>query len=104
MSADSVYRRASRRNSSCSQQSYLYRRAAFSYTGSSVFRRAVPTSKPSPVSSRSEEHTSELQSLRHLVCRLLLEKKKNLAPPRSINTPQPISTSLCPILPTNLQH
>src|SRR5262245_62626715 len=25
---------------------------------------------------RSEEHTSELQSLRHLVCRLLLEKKR----------------------------
>src|ERR1039458_10470949 len=28
---------------------------------------------------RSEEHTSELQSLRHLVCRLLLEKKKTQA-------------------------
>src|SRR5205814_2736485 len=28
------------------------------------------------IHSRSEEHTSELQSLRHLVCRLLLEKKK----------------------------
>src|ERR1035441_3743434 len=28
--------------------------------------------------SRSEEHTSELQSLRHLVCRLLLEKRKGL--------------------------
>src|SRR5262245_63733855 len=28
------------------------------------------------VNVRSEEHTSELQSLRHLVCRLLLEKKK----------------------------
>src|SRR5205814_9291468 len=28
------------------------------------------------VPARSEEHTSELQSLRHLVCRLLLEKKK----------------------------
>src|SRR5262245_64210706 len=27
---------------------------------------------------RSEEHTSELQSLRHLVCRLLLEKKKKI--------------------------
>src|SRR2546429_2092111 len=27
---------------------------------------------------RSEEHTSELQSRLHLVCRLLLEKKKNL--------------------------
>src|ERR1035438_6740074 len=33
---------------------------------------------------RSEEHTSELQSLRHLVCRLLLEKKKlHLRPPVS---------------------
>src|ERR1035441_10715135 len=32
-----------------------------------AFRRDFP---------RSEEHTSELQSLRHLVCRLLLEKKK----------------------------
>src|SRR5262245_62672313 len=29
-----------------------------------------------PALIRSEEHTSELQSLRHLVCRLLLEKKK----------------------------
>src|SRR5258708_18211522 len=29
------------------------------------------------VLSRSEEHTSELQSPDHLVCRLLLEKKKN---------------------------
>src|SRR5687767_15496939 len=31
------------------------------------------------VPSRSEEHTSELQSLAYLVCRLLLEKKKNNA-------------------------
>src|ERR1039458_10716315 len=30
---------------------------------------------------RSEEHTSELQSLRHLVCRLLLEKNKNTISP-----------------------
>src|SRR5262245_64276726 len=30
---------------------------------------------PPPRPARSEEHTSELQSLRHLVCRLLLEKK-----------------------------
>src|SRR5262245_63976147 len=34
--------------------------------------RGGGTTKPT----RSEEHTSELQSLRHLVCRLLLEKKK----------------------------
>src|SRR5258705_9977879 len=32
--------------------------------------------QPVSVEGRSEEHTSELQSLRHLVCRLLLEKKK----------------------------
>src|SRR5437899_10038631 len=33
--------------------------------------------EPERLVARSEEHTSELQSLRHLVCRLLLEKKKN---------------------------
>src|SRR2546430_8440225 len=32
---------------------------------------------------RSEEHTSELQSQSNLVCRLLLEKKKNTIPNRS---------------------
>src|SRR5258708_12500505 len=32
---------------------------------------------PKSLSARSEEHTSELQSPDHLVCRLLLEKKKN---------------------------
>src|SRR3712207_6929726 len=32
----------------------------------------------SAVNSRSEEHTSELQSRQYLVCRLLLEKKKNI--------------------------
>src|SRR5471030_3466660 len=36
--------------------------------------RACSRNRPSR--RRSEEHTSELQSLRHLVCRLLLEKKK----------------------------
>src|SRR5258708_11909874 len=34
------------------------------------------TSVAAPLSKRSEEHTSELQSPDHLVCRLLLEKKK----------------------------
>src|SRR3712207_8880286 len=33
--------------------------------------------EPDPVGDRSEEHTSELQSRQYLVCRLLLEKKKN---------------------------
>src|SRR5258705_7068392 len=39
-------------------------------------RTCAPIGRPSSFhQSRSEEHTSELQSLRHLVCRLLLEKK-----------------------------
>src|SRR6266581_9530454 len=36
---------------------------------------------PSPRPARSEEHTSELQSPVHLVCRLLLEKKKTSTHP-----------------------
>src|SRR5947208_8803900 len=39
--------------------------------------RSALASSASPRSSRSEEHTSELQSPDHLVCRLLLEKKKS---------------------------
>src|SRR2546430_13205749 len=35
-----------------------------------------PTMAVTPASKRSEEHTSELQSQSNLVCRLLLEKKK----------------------------
>src|SRR5215469_5323392 len=38
--------------------------------------RAKPTPSGVPLAMRSEEHTSELQSRRDLVCRLLLEKKK----------------------------
>src|SRR5258705_4328488 len=38
-------------------------------TGKTLLARAV-------AGERSEEHTSELQSLRHIVCRLLLSKKK----------------------------
>src|SRR5690348_17372802 len=41
---------------------------------------ASPTSPAARSSWRSEEHTSELQSPVHLVCRLLLEKKKILWP------------------------
>src|SRR3989441_3976691 len=53
-----------------------------------VLRDAVRDGTPAKVAAmtprlrdemRSEEHTSELQSLAYLVCRLLLEKKKNAA-------------------------
>src|SRR3989442_6063211 len=40
-------------------------------------RRDCPLPRRSGPERRSEEHTSELQSRPHLVCRLLLEKKKN---------------------------
>src|SRR5260370_17692827 len=43
-----------------------------------------------PADERSEEHTSELQSHLNLVCRLLLEKKKNTVTSRSL-TPLPTS-------------
>src|SRR5207249_5623064 len=43
--------------------------------------------------SRSEEHTSELQSRFDLVCRLLLEKKKNLAHARELSRPNRRSTN-----------
>src|SRR3989441_10202194 len=47
----------------------------------------VTTSRPTPALrfSRSEEHTSELQSLAYLVCRLLLEKKKIKKKPEVTN-------------------
>src|SRR2546425_5751702 len=47
--------------------------------GSDFFRREhADRWRQQGVEGRSEEHTSELQSLAYLVCRLLLEKKKNI--------------------------
>src|SRR5690554_7066153 len=45
--------------------------------GSELMRLVIFHWLRSTLQSRSEEHTSELQSRPHLVCRLLLEKKKN---------------------------
>src|SRR5689334_23821429 len=47
-----------------------------SISGASSWPRASPRPAWRMSSTRSEEHTSELQSQFHLVCRLLLEKKK----------------------------
>src|SRR5258708_22286543 len=44
---------------------------------SASFARSISSARIS-LSVRSEEHTSELQSPDHLVCRLLLEKKKQI--------------------------
>src|SRR5699024_11849909 len=45
---------------------------------SSTFEKSLAFLEIMPPTSRSEEHTSELQSRFDLVCRLLLEKKKTL--------------------------
>src|SRR5687768_17871354 len=48
---------------------------------------------------RSEEHTSELQSRLHLVCRLLLEKKKSNPPTTHTPSQPPRGSSPCPSSP-----
>src|SRR5437016_11096460 len=48
-------------------------------TSPTAVPRPISGSRPASWSARSEEHTSELQSLTNLVCRLLLEKKKRRA-------------------------
>src|SRR5690606_41759711 len=50
--------------------------ARYAGTRGRLARGAARNVHPHPRASRSEEHTSELQSRENLVCRLLLEKKK----------------------------
>src|SRR6266404_8055352 len=57
--------------------------------GSSMARGTSVLLLPRLTTSRSEEHTSELQSLAYLVCRLLLEKKKKI---QQQNNPQQQTT------------
>src|SRR2546429_6710091 len=71
-----------------------------SFRDAHQWRRCAPPRRPAAFSvgflhlifrvvlySRSEEHTSELQSRLHLVCRLLLEKKKNITSDFSLSIP-----------------
>src|SRR3989442_6213683 len=70
----------------------LFRSAdgALSTPGLRIGYLAFQTEKE-PFSVRSEEHTSELQSRPHLVCRLLLEKKKHTV------VPSPYSRSMAAV-------
>src|SRR5256884_1356401 len=63
------------------------------HPSSSISIATTPSARPTNRSSpeRSEEHTSELQSRLHLVCRLLLEKKKTHQTSSSRNSPSLIS-------------
>src|SRR5260370_12443083 len=67
---------------------------AFRSCAGSAACAALPPNSFSPASLRSEEHTSELQSHLNLVCRLLLEKKKDAR----------VETTLIWVLHCNLNH
>src|SRR5262249_60503312 len=60
-------------------QSHFYKITMISgqYLRVTVSQQGIDALERLPAGTRSEEHTSELQSLTNLVCRLLLEKKKN---------------------------
>src|ERR1039458_8983501 len=68
-----------------------------SFAGLRAFSARIAPSQTAAASSRSEEHTSELQSLRHLVCRLLFDKHP--APPEfsSLPLPDALPIFLCPL-------
>src|SRR5690348_17956925 len=70
----------------------LFRSVRWRFRGGAV--RSGPETTPDV---RSEEHTSELQSPVHLVCRLLLEKKKNkiIYPQVTIRTNNASIVALC---------
>src|SRR5690625_6326905 len=69
--------RASKSRAFCGSSESM-RRRQMEVLPSRSFTRAMGRSRRvTKISERSEEHTSELQSRGHLVCRLLLEKKKD---------------------------
>src|SRR3712207_7786250 len=74
--------------------SFLYPFLEIGSTGSATISSfAILSSLPRPPSpTRSEEHTSELQSRQYLVCRLLLEKKKKTT--QTYLPPIPFHTTL----------
>src|SRR2546425_2340532 len=73
---------STRSNSSASStRSHLFRNTTIA--GTFTCRASKMCSRVCGIGPRSEEHTSELQSLAYLVCRLLLEKKKNVSSQKS---------------------
>src|SRR5947208_8968739 len=67
--------------------------ASFRSSDSVVVSLLLKSARNRVITSRSEEHTSELQSPDHLVCRLLLEKKKMKT--RQYQVPGGLLSALC---------
>src|SRR2546429_5583957 len=78
----------------------LFLAANWTYTGLFNIRRLVADEdfhaalRTQGTEKRSEEHTSELQSRLHLVCRLLLEKKKHSTSDRCIYSEKDLATDV----------
>src|SRR5687767_15693840 len=70
----------------------LHRALAKGESGLAERRLASSRGGAARVALRSEEHTSELQSLAYLVCRLLLEKKKKKKKYKHYNTQEKQNT------------
>src|SRR2546422_5313115 len=83
---------------SCSSVPPKARRARYSVRTTSASSRGCASgpwrSGPRRERTRSEEHTSELQSRLHLVCRLLLEKKKKQESQHELHTIQKYMTTI----------
>src|SRR5258708_17075101 len=81
----------------------LFRSVSLVATGNSALavRPGVPAAN---VKERSEEHTSELQSPDHLVCRLLLEKKNAAYPPCHVRRRSQCLCSATGILAASCLH
>src|SRR5689334_23464816 len=77
---------------------------AFSVQGSTVLHSYALTHAGQNEVVRSEEHTSELQSQFHLVCRLLLEKKKKAIAQRDKSEPKFNAGQTVLLLPVALQN
>src|SRR2546425_12371123 len=71
-----LFRSISSRRRRWASRSCASRSASGGRSGGAAEGRRNTDSRGFPSEARSEEHTSELQSLAYLVCRLLLEKKK----------------------------
>src|SRR5262249_59914330 len=71
----------------CSNRIKLRRAGPRAARSRASVRAAAPCQIRRSVDLRSEEHTSELQSLTNLVCRLLLEKKKKKTYPTNKSQP-----------------
>src|SRR5437667_4301976 len=78
----------------------LFRSPSPAWPHHSLWAPLFPGSWTATASRRSEEHTSELQSHHDLVCRSLLEKKKNKNNPSNRNHPTAMSPARRSTAPT----